>query len=387
MLGKCYNSSSGKNNNVLAKTIVTINGLQNDSHPGGGEPGAPRGWSWPRGAGGGTPRGPRMGRARRSLLCTSGPGAFPAGRTCPGRGQAEGAAPARRAVPVPDFPASRVRPGPGPLAGARRPGTPGPAGTGARRHLPPPAAILFLFFFFWWPRRRGPGLAALRSGPMPRGPGSPASEGEGRSGAGSPGRGADRPPHCTDAETEAPRGRGCQDRPPGNWSTPHLGQRGGCFGAGVPRRRQQVSNPVGTGKYGATGLSTFQRAPRAAAGRSPAGLGLGGGAAGSGARVTAGAGGLTSRPAVAVAAGGDGGGVHSAPAARRIVCGEGPACARVSTGGPAPARPQGRLPARLQDLSGSKRQTELLGGDLVTRLVSLPPALYKFVVRSAELSG
>lgn len=250
--------------------------------------------------------------------------------------------------------------------------------------LPPPPSF---FFFFWWPRRRGPGLAALRSGPMPRGPGSPASEGEGRSGAGSPGRGADRPPHCTDAETEAPRGRGCQDRPPGNWSTPHLGQRGGCFGAGVPRRRQQVSNPVGTGKYGATGLSTFQRAPRAAAGRSPAGLGLGGGAAGSGARVTAGAGGLTSRPAVAVAAGGDGGGVHSAPAARRIVCGEGPACARVSTGGPAPARPQGRLPARLQDLSGSKRQTELLGGDLVTRLVSLPPALYKFVVRSAELSG
>lgn len=186
-----------------------------------------------------------------------------------------------------------------------------------------------------------------------------------------------RPPGAADAKI-AHRGTG---------APPHLGQRGGCFEAGVPRRCQQVSNPVGTGKYGATGLSTFQRAPRAAAGRSPAGLGLGGGAAGSGARVTAGSGGLTSRPAVAVAAGGDGGGVHSAPAARRIVCGEGPACARVSTAGPAPARPQGRLPARLQDLAGSKRQTELLGGDLVTRLVPLPPALYKFVVRSAELSG
>lgn len=276
MLGKRYNSSSGKNNNVLAKTILTINGLPNDSHPGGGEPGAPQGWSWQRGAGGGTPRGPRMGRARRSLLCTSDQGAFPAGRTCPGRGQAEGAAPARRAVPVPDFPASRVRPGSGPLAGARRPGTPG-------RRGPVPDAIFLPRphpFSFWGDRA----VAALGYQPCARvlcpedlgvrlrreekGDRAPGPPGAGQTGRPIAQMRRLRPPEAKIAHRRT-------GAPPH-----HPSQRGGCFGARVPRRRPQVSNPAGTGKSGATGLSTFQRAPRAAPGRSPAGLGLGGGVAG-----------------------------------------------------------------------------------------------------------
>ena len=138
--------------------------------------------------------------------------------------------------------------------------------------------------------RLGPGLAAPLSGPVPQGRGSPAPEAAqegraGRCGAGFPGRGAEGPPHCTDAETEARRGPGCHDRQPGTGTPASV-----VFRSRGPQT-SPASNTPGTGKPG-YGSPTFQPAPRAAPGRLPAGLGLGGGADASGVRVTAAGGGL-----------------------------------------------------------------------------------------------
>lgn len=283
---------------LLVKITVTINGLLNDSHPRDPsswkkceEPSGPQGESWPPGAGGGTPRGHRMERARRPLQRCGGrrspqvyktkPDAFPAGRTCSGRGQTERGRARRARSSCSGLP--RV-PQPGrlpPFAGARRRGAPGPAGTRADA-----------IFLFWCPR--GCAVAALGwRGPHGRGgrgtaaPEAAQEGGGGRWDVWCPGRGEKGPPHCTDAETEARRGRG--------W---HGCQRGTGAPAsdGVFRSRGPETSPAnnvsGREKPGHGTPLSRSSAPRAAPGRLPAGFGLGGGAGRSRVRVTAGAAGL-----------------------------------------------------------------------------------------------
>ena len=206
-----------------------MNGLQNDSHPGGGEPGPLRAGSGRSGLAAGRPAVPGWGAPGGPCFAPAARAPSPRGAPAPGVGRQRAPRPpgAQFLFRTSPRPASGRARAPWPVRGARHPGAGGDQCPTPSSPTPP-----LSFFFLCWPRRRGPGRAALRSGPMPRGPGSPASEGEGRRGAGCPARGSDGPPHCTDAETEAPRVGGCQDRPPGSWSPPTPASEGAVSGPG-----------------------------------------------------------------------------------------------------------------------------------------------------------
>lgn len=172
--------------------------------------------------GGGTPRGHRMERARRPLQRCGGrrsrvyktkPGAFPAGRTCAGSGQAEGggARSARSSCSGPP----RLRPRSSSSRALRRCAAPGRPGAGGDQ-CPTPYSP------FWWPRgcvTAAPawGFRAPAGSAGPEGRGSPAPEaapegGAEQRGVRPPGCGAEGLAHCTDAETEALGARGWHAR-------------------------------------------------------------------------------------------------------------------------------------------------------------------------------
>lgn len=221
--------------------------------------------------GGGIPRGHRIERARRPLQRCGGrrsrvyktkPGAFPAGRTCAGSGQAEGggARSARSSCSGPP----RLRPRSSSSRALRRCAAPGRPGAGGDQ-CPTPYSP------FWWPRgcvTAAPawGFRAPAGSAGPGGRGSPAPEAAPEGGAEQ--RGV-RPPGCGAEGWPIVRMR--RPRPSGAAAgTPTNGElepppAKDCSGTEVPRRRPQGVNPSKQ-NLGTWPPASSRSAPRAAPG-------------------------------------------------------------------------------------------------------------------------